>query len=53
MDLSILIGLVIFLAVVALFLVFFIGSALNFEDAKTVDRLPGSPSGDYEQKAEL
>ncbi|GIN92150.1 hypothetical protein J6TS1_40930 [Siminovitchia terrae] len=38
MDVSILIGLVIFLMVVALFLVFFISSALNFEDANRVDQ---------------
>ncbi|GIN20794.1 hypothetical protein [Siminovitchia fordii] len=48
MDISILIGLVIFLAVVALFLVFFIGSALNFDDASRVDR-PASPE-DFEGK---
>ncbi len=38
MDVSILIGLVIFLLVVALFLVFFISSALKFEDANKVDQ---------------
>ncbi|MBM7713053.1 hypothetical protein MHB50_12770 [Siminovitchia sp. FSL H7-0308] len=40
MDLSVLIGLVVFLAVVAGGLVFFIGSALDFEDARKVDRPP-------------
>lgn len=53
MDLSVLIGLVIFLGVVALFLVFFISSALNFDDASTVDSLPASAPKDYGQKAEL
>lgn len=53
MDLSILIGLVIFLGVVALFLVFFIGSALNFEDANTIDRYPDSSSDTYEHKSGL
>lgn len=51
MDLSILIGLIIFLAVVGLFLVFFIGSALNFEDASSVDRPPAPKN--YNQESEV
>ncbi|WHY80407.1 hypothetical protein [Siminovitchia fortis] len=50
MDLSILIGLVIFLAVVALFLVFFISSALNFDDASRVDRPPAPKN--FKEKSE-
>jgi flagellar motor component MotA len=44
MDLSILMGLIIFLAIVAGGLVYFIGSALDIEDARKVDR---TPSKDY------
>lgn len=51
MDLSILIGLIIFLTIVALGLVFFIKSGLNFEDANTVDNVP--PDENYDYKREL
>lgn len=46
MELSILIGLVIFLAVVGLFLVFIIRSAISPDDAHTVDPSPVPPKYD-------
>ena len=42
MELSVLIGLIVFLAIIAGGLVFFIGSALDFEDTRKIDRPPSN-----------